>query len=147
MTLLLHATAIAIADAAVLLVGPSGSGKSDLALRLIDRGAGLISDDQVVVEAVAQGLVARAPVSLRGLLEIRGLGIVRLPWVPSARVRLVADLATPPDRMPAPLHQRIAGVNIPCLALAPFAASAPIKLERAVALARVSALWSADDAG
>ena len=146
MTLLLHATAIRIADAAVLLVGPPGSGKSDLALRLIDRGAGLISDDQVELEAFGPQLFARAPVTLRGLLEIRGLGIVRLPWVISAQVHLVVDLAISPERMPRHQHQRISGVDIPRIAVAPFEASAVLKVERAVALARMSALWSADDA-
>jgi HPr kinase/phosphorylase len=147
MSIRLHATSVLLGDAAVLLTGPPGAGKSDLALRLIDRGALLVADDQVEVEARESGLFATAPLALRGLLEVRGLGIVRLPFATGARVLLLADLARAPDRMPAPDHQLIAGVRLPRIALAPFDVSAPLKLERAVALARASALWSADDGG
>lgn len=142
--MLMHATAIALGGSAVLLVGPPGSGKSDLALRLIDRGALLVADDQVWIQAADGGLVATAPANLAGLLEVRGLGIVRLPFLESAKILLVADLAALAERLPLPSHQHIAGVDVPRLAFAAFEHSAPLKLERAVALARISGLWSAD---
>lgn len=80
----------------MLLLGPPGSGKSDLALRLLDRGFDLVADDRV---DIADG-IARAPSGLAGLLEVRGLGIVSLPYAESARLRLVVDLAERPPRLP-----------------------------------------------
>lgn len=90
---------------ALLLLGASGAGKSDLLLRLIDRGFVLVADDQVIIE---EGL-ARPPASLAGLLEVRGLGLFCLPYVAPARVRLVVLLGAPPaDRLPMPrLHETL----------------------------------------
>ena len=72
--MMVHATCVAIGDRAVLLCGPSGSGKSDLALRLIDGGAQLVADDQVVLRAEGGRIVARAPEALAGRMEVRGIG-------------------------------------------------------------------------
>ncbi|HUM08632.1 MAG TPA: aldolase [Acidocella sp.] len=106
-------------DDAVLLLGPAGAGKSDLLLRLIDRGFILVADDQVLVE----NGIARAPEALAGLLEVRGLGIFRLPCLPQARLRLVIQLGVQPERLPLP--RRHAALDLPEITLDPALASAP----------------------
>ena len=129
----IHATCVVLADTAVLLRGPSGCGKSDLALRLIDRGARLIADDRVALVAVAGQLVAQAPLAIAGLLEVRGLGPVPVPWVAEATVGLAVDLV-PSDaveRMPEPAYACYHEIRVPLLALDPFAASTPAKLRLA----------------
>ena len=128
----LHATAIAIGSRAVLLVGPSGSGKSDLALRLIDRGAVLIADDRVVVTRVGDRLLAAPPPTIAGRLEVRGVGIVDLPYVGGVRVALVADLAQRPPRLPEAAIRTIAGVAVPLVAVAAFEVAAALKVELAL---------------
>lgn len=141
---LIHATAIAIGDDCVLIRGASGTGKSDLALRCLMLGAGslwaappkLIADDQVVVRREGPILLARPPATIAGLLEVRGLGLMRLPYQAEARVRLVADLVTA-DRVerlpPAERGQVLLGATVAHLALAPFEASAAAKLMLALA--------------
>ena len=127
----IHATAVAVDGQAVLLLGPSGAGKSDLALRLIDRGWRLVADDRVVL-AVGDGrLVASAPPSLDGLMEVRGVGIVPEPAI-VAPVRLALDLGTEPERLPEPATRLFHGIAIPILAFDPFGESAPVKAERAL---------------
>jgi HPr kinase/phosphorylase len=121
MRTLLHASCVDLSGTGVVLVGPSGSGKSDLALRLIDGGARLIADDLVVIERTGDQLTARSPEAIAGLIEVRGLGIRRLPHEPVAAVGLVVDLGLPhADRMPqdASLTADIAGVTLPRLAVA-----------------------------
>jgi hypothetical protein len=129
----LHATAVALGEAGVLLVGPPGSGKSDLALRLIDRGATLVADDRVIAEAADGRLLLSPPPTIAGRLEVRGVGLLPMPFVAGVEARLLLDLARPPERLPTPAPRSIGGVPLPCLALAPFEASAPLKVERAVA--------------
>ena len=87
--LLAHATTVLVDGTGVLLRGPSGSGKSDLALRLIDGGARLVADDQTALAVENGVLVAHPPRSIAGRLEVRGLGIVTVPWAPSAPIGLV----------------------------------------------------------
>ncbi|AEG49313.1 HPr kinase [Sphingobium chlorophenolicum L-1] len=129
----LHATSVAIDGRAVLLCGPSGAGKSDLALRLIDRGAVLISDDYTRLLEIEGRLFARAPDRIVGMMEVRGLGLVDMPHADNAPVALAVDLSDAVERMPLETAQRsIAGVGIPVVRLAPFEASAPIKVELAV---------------
>ncbi|NGM21024.1 aldolase [Roseomonas stagni] len=100
----LHGSCVALDDDGVLILGPSGTGKSDLVLRLIGLGWSLVADDQVEVAAEQGTLIASAPAALRGMLEIRGLGLVRdLPAMDSARLRLAIQLRdTPPPRLPEP---------------------------------------------
>lgn len=138
----MHGTAIACAGRAVLIRGPSGSGKSDLALRCLALGPSsliadpvrLISDDQVRLTVRPDGLYASAPPSIAGLLEIRGVGPRHVPACPhETRLTLVADLlsgdASQPERLPDPWPTAaVLGVELPLLRLAPFHASAPIKL-------------------
>ena len=129
----LHATTVAIDGRAVLLMGPSGSGKSDLALRLMDRGAALVSDDYTVVTRVGGLLLASPPDRLAGKIEVRGIGIVAVEHCPSAPVSLILNLGSVPDRMPdQPKAAEIAGLLIPALPFAPLEASAPIKVALAL---------------
>jgi HPr kinase/phosphorylase len=119
---------------AVLLLGASGSGKSDLLLRLLDRGWAFVADDQVIVEA---GIVRGVP-ELLGLLEIRGLGLFEVPRVESAALRLVVRMSGEAARLPAPL--RHAELAVPEVSVDPFQASAPVRvgfaLDAALGLAR-----------
>jgi HPr kinase/phosphorylase len=111
----LRGTCIAVEGSGVLLRGPSGSGKSDLALRLIDAGGRLVADDYTDVSEVGGRLVATAPPKVHGLLEVRGIGIIRLQAKPSARLIACVDLV-PIDkieRMPVPEDVRILGVSLP----------------------------------
>ena len=126
----IHACAILVGAGALLIRGPAGAGKSRLALELIQAGASgrlafvrLIADDRVHVAAAHGRLIARAPVNLAGLLEIRGIGIRRVPYEPMAVVRLVVDLVTAAERMPqaAATEAEIDGVRLPRLAVAPGA--------------------------
>jgi HPr kinase/phosphorylase len=128
--LLVHATAVAVEGGAVLLRGPPGAGKSDLALRLIDAGWRLVADDQVELRRVGPRVVAEAPPPLAGLIEIRGVGILRVEAVPRAPLVLIADLVggDEVERLPAPRYETLLGVALPLLALAPFEASAAAKL-------------------
>jgi len=127
-----HATAVAIAGRAVLLLGPPGSGKSDLALRLIDRGARLIADDQVEIVAVDGRLLASPPLTIAGRIEVRSVGIVAVGHVSAVPVALLVDLAGVCERMPEPATRALAGCAVPLIALRAFEGSAPLKVERAL---------------
>ena len=129
----LHASTVAIDGVAVLIEGASGSGKSDLALRLIDRGATLVSDDCTMLVRSGDALQAQAPATIAGKIEVRGLGIVSMVHVDKVRVGLVVRLESTVERMPPDgSERRIAGVLVPEIALEPHAASAPIKVELAL---------------
>jgi HPr kinase/phosphorylase len=129
----LHATCVAIDGRAVLLLGPSGSGKSDLALRLIDRGAVLVSDDQTDLAATDGTVFASAPNTIAGLIEVRGLGIVALPFVARVPVALAVRLGEPVVRMPETgLTEMFTGLAIPLLRVDSREASATIKVELAL---------------
>jgi len=133
----LHATTVAIDGRGVLIEGPSGSGKSDLALRLIDRGALLVADDRTVVTRAGTDLIADVPDRIAGLIEVRGLGLVPLPFVAAVPLWLVVRLGEAIERLPETATTPIDGVMLPLLRLAALEASAPIKVELAVrALAR-----------
>lgn len=131
----LHASCVAIGGHAVLIEGLSGAGKSDLALRLIDRGARLVSDDYTLVSRNEMTLIASAPETIVGKMEVRGLGIVEMNAVTNVPVSLIVSLADQIDRMPADdEHRLIAGLPVPLVALNAFEASAPIKVELALQL-------------
>jgi HPr kinase/phosphorylase len=125
----IHASAVLVGARGLLIRGDSGAGKSQLVLRLISAAAEgrlafarLVADDRVFVAAVHGRLVARPPRELAGLLEIRGLGIRRLPYESAAVIRLVVDLAAAAtERMPAAAatETEIEGVRLPRLAVAP----------------------------
>lgn len=144
--MLLHATCVALRIVgkasnrhwrAVLLRGPSGAGKSDLAARLIETGARLVADDQTVLSRQGENVVGAAPPTLAGLLEVRGVGIVKLDrtqLLARAPIALVVDLVPPEriERMPEEAYERILGLDLPVLAMAPLEASAGAKLRLAL---------------
>ena len=129
-----HGSCVARDGAGVLLLGPSGVGKSDLALRLLRHGFVLVADDQVdVIDGYA-----RPPTALAGLLEARGLGIVQLPYVSVVKLQLVVVLAEQSERLPHP--ERHAELDLPLVRLSALQASAPDRVALALdcALGRVT---------
>lgn len=133
-TLLMHATAVAVDGQAVLLRGPPGAGKSDLALRLIDAGARLVADDQSELSRRGDALIVRAPGTIAGLFEVRGVGVLRLDALAEAPVALVAELRATGtiERLPARRAATILGLAIPVIEVAPFEASAAAKVRLAL---------------
>ena len=129
----LHASTVALDGRAVLISGPSGSGKSDLALRLLDRGFVLVSDDQTIVKKNGTKLVAAAPPTIAGKLEVRGIGIVEVERVENVTVALVVELTSEIQRMPDDSRERlILGVKVPLISIDAAAASAPSKVALAL---------------
>lgn len=129
----LHASCVAADGRAVLIVGPSGSGKSDLALRLTDRGFTLVSDDRTIVRKEGERLVASAPPTIKGKLEIRGIGIVEMETVSDVPVALVVELTNEYTRLPDDSRERlILGAGIPLVSVDAMAASAASKVALAL---------------
>lgn len=129
----LHASCVAIDGRAVLIEGRSGEGKSDLALRLIDRGAQLVSDDYTICTRTAGVVHGTAPPNIAGLIEVRGIGIVEMPYVERVPVALVVTILETPPRLPdGPRTHRVAGVDVPQVALPALEPSAPVKVELAL---------------
>ncbi len=153
---LVHATCVAVEGAegplGILLRGSSGAGKSDLALRLIDRGARLVADDQCELRledgTAGSRLMARAPAGIAGMLEVRGLGIVEVPALAEAPVALVADLvpAEAVERLPERQTEAILGRELPRIALNAFEAAAPAKLHLALQKAALAGASAPDAA-
>ncbi|MFV2092377.1 MAG: HPr kinase/phosphorylase [Hyphomicrobiales bacterium] len=139
-----HATCVDISGAAVLLRGPSGVGKSDLALRLIDASAAgsglaaarLIADDQVCLTRVDDAVIASAPPATAGKIEVRGLGIIEIASSAQARLALVVDLMnyTEIERLPeaGALRVKLLGVGLARIAIDAAAASAPARIRAAL---------------
>ncbi len=128
-----HGTCIAFGAVGVLLRGPSASGKSDLALRLIGRvdlDVQLVADDQVHLQVRDGELWASPPEQIAGMMEVRGVGLVRMDFLAEVRLRLVLDLLDPADvpRLPDAGQCTIDGVTLPLYPFAPFEASAPDKI-------------------
>ena len=140
----IYASCIELAGAGILLRGPSGSGKSDLALRLIDGGARLVADDRTDLAVEEGDLIASSPAAIVGKLEVRGVGIMALPSVSRSRVGIAVDLveASAVERLPTGQRCSYLGVELPLIAIAPFEASAPAKLR---ALAHALAVGRAID--
>ncbi len=117
-----HASCVAIGGRGVLLLGGSGSGKSDLALQLIDAGAQLVGDDQVVITKEGDGLVAAPAPKLEGLVEARGMGLLTLDYVPRAWLGLAVSLVgrEEVERMPDAQFFDCFGVLLPLLSLHAF---------------------------
>ncbi|WP_371821771.1 HPr kinase/phosphorylase [Skermanella sp. TT6] len=145
---MIYGTCVALSGLGVLLRGPSGSGKSDLALRLIDGGARLVADDQIELTLDAAGRVmARAPKPLAGLLEVRGIGILPVDAVRASPVGLVVDLAADDriERLPEVETCLLLDRPIRRVTLAPFHASTPAKVRLAAARLRAGALEPVPD--
>lgn len=116
-----------------LIEGPSGVGKSDLALRALDLGLRLVSDDYTAVFASGGRLYGKAPDSLAGLIEVRGLGVVPTPAIAFARIALVVRCVDAPDaveRLPDPRFETLCGVSVPVFDLWPPEPAAPVKIRR-----------------
>lgn len=131
---LVHATSVEIDGFAVLIRGPSGSGKSDLALRLMEGGAMLVADDQTALSAEGGRLFVGVPETIAGKIEVRGIGILRVPHRARAPLALVVDLVPPKDveRLPEPSSAAFLGLMVPRLALAAFEASSVAKVRLAM---------------
>lgn len=132
----IHASAVLVGARAMLIRGPAGSGKSRLALGLLDAGgagllplARLVTDDRACVEAVNGQLLVRPPEQLKGLIEVRGVGIRRLPFEPLAVVGWVVDLAAlDADRLPQPEAETATIAGVPVARLAVAAGIEPLPL-------------------
>jgi HPr kinase/phosphorylase len=134
---LAYGTCVALGNIAALLEGQAGSGKSDLALRFVlgtpgALHAALVSDDQVLIERSGSHLIARPPAAIAGKIEVRGVGIVELPYLAEAELRLVIRLGDhgSVERLPEWGAETVqfCGITLPVLRLAPFEAAAPLKL-------------------
>ena len=126
----LHASCIAIDGKAVLLLGASGSGKSDLALRLIDAGAMLVGDDQVIIHNTNSALLASPAPRIEGMIEVRGVGILHVPYIAQIPLILAIKLvsATEIERLPEPQFFDCLGQKVPLLLFHAFDHSTPAKI-------------------
>jgi serine kinase of HPr protein (carbohydrate metabolism regulator) len=130
---MIHGTAISIGGFAVLIMGGSGSGKSDLALRLIDRGAILISDDVVFLETLENAPILTVASNIAGKIEVRGVGISNVDFIASAPLRLAVELVDSTDRLPDEnARAAIGDYLVPVSKLNPFEQSSAIKVEYAL---------------
>jgi len=125
-----HATSVVFCGRGLLLMGPSGSGKSDLALRIMDAGGSLISDDYTQLTVSNHQLFGSPPENIKGMMEVRGVGLLRVPYIRSTRLDVVitCDSIESIERMPQAIHTEIEGIQLRQLSLYPFESSAVAKL-------------------
>ena len=129
----LHASTVAIGGRAMLISGPSGSGKSDLALRLLDRGFTLVSDDQTMVRREGSRLIASAPLNIAGKIEVRGIGILDIDSVGDMPVALLVELTSDIQRLPDDSRARqVLGISLPLVSIDAMTASAASKVALAL---------------
>ena len=130
-SLQIHATCINLEGLGLLLRGPSGSGKSDLALRMMENNSQLIADDRVDLTLEDGVLIARAPSCRRGLLEVRGVGVIEVPYSNSIQILGIINLVenNKIQRMPVPRMEFLLGVKIPSYQLDPWEASTATKVK------------------
>lgn len=138
-----HATCIAYEGRGLLLRGPSGSGKSNLALRLMQRGGVLVADDRTNLSTEGDMLIGRSPETIEGMLEVRGVGVVRVPYRESTSIDLVIDLVANPDeeRIPEPGDCELLGRRVRRIALCAYEQAVLEKIDLAAALARQPDRW------
>jgi HPr kinase/phosphorylase len=138
----LHASCATRDGAGVLLTGPPGAGKSDLLLRLLDHGFTLVADDQVEVARAGASWVASAPAALAGLLEVRGLGLCRMPWQRHTTLALVVRLG---EAVRLPMPETFPNLGLPTVDIVPWHASAPHRVALALecAIGRVTQIAGA----
>jgi serine kinase of HPr protein (carbohydrate metabolism regulator) len=130
---MIHATAVAINNQGIIIVGPSGSGKSDLAIRLIDRGARLVSDDQVLTSRQEDFVILNAPASIAGKIELYSVGIFDIPFVSDVRLDMIVQLTDDAERYPMDVQlELLLGMHISSIKLDGRTSSAPIKVEMAL---------------
>ena len=128
-----HASTVARGNRAIMITGPSGSGKSDLALRLFDHGFQLVSDDQTIISRDGDRLLASAPPNIAGKIEVRGIGIVDMDAVNDVPVALVVELASEIHRLPDDSRERmILGIGVPLVSVDAMTASAASKVALAL---------------
>lgn len=127
-----HASCVAWQGRGILIMGGAGTGKSSLALRLIDRGAMLVSDDYALLTREGDSLVARPPARIAGLIEVRGQGIFRLPCRLFAPVALAVRLGREDERLPEPKEWEMLGVNVPLVVMDALRDDSPLKVELAL---------------
>ena len=109
----IHGSCVAVAGRGLLILGPSGAGKSALALQIMALGGQLVADDRVELTRQGDDVIARCPVALRGLIEARGLGLLRAETLEAAPVALVADLAqAETTRLPEPRQIKLLGLPV-----------------------------------
>ena len=112
----LHGTAIAVEERGLLILGAPGSGKSTLAIELIALGAVLVADDSVAIRHHGEGLLLAVPQRNRGLIEARGVGILRMAFRDTAPLHLIADLdAETGHRLPSRCHRSLLGRDVPVI--------------------------------
>jgi serine kinase of HPr protein (carbohydrate metabolism regulator) len=129
----LHASTVARDGRAVVISGASGSGKSDLALRMLDRGFTLVSDDRTMVRKEGARLIASPPGAIKGKIEVRGLGIFEIEHVTDVPIALIVELRSDIERLPDDSRERlILGVGIPLVSVDAMTASAPSKVALAL---------------
>ena len=126
----IHSTCVVIDDNGVLILGDSGSGKSDLALRLIDSGATLISDDISICRKSSNNIYLHCPPEIKGLLEVREIGIITVPFVERIKLRLVVNLkSNNNERFPKDSYFRILGIKFPLINIEGKNSSAVAKIK------------------
>lgn len=133
-SIVMQATSVAIAGRALMIEGPPGSGKSSLALALIDRGAQLIGDDAVTLSCVGATIMVAPPPNIAGLIEVRGIGLIKVPLARPALLALILTLGGPHgDRLPdKPAQRSIMGCTIPALPFDPGSIAPAVRAEWAL---------------
>jgi serine kinase of HPr protein (carbohydrate metabolism regulator) len=129
---------VAIGEQGILLLGRSGAGKSDLAIRLIDRGAELVADDQLHVIRRGAELFGSPPDRIQGLIESRAVGILRLPYRRACRLALAVSLDGPAERLPGPRRHPLLGTSLPLVTVDPWLPSAAATVRLALLAERVA---------
>lgn len=124
-----HATSVVFCGRGLLIRGASGVGKSDLAIRIMDAGGSLVSDDRTDIAVKDGVLIASAPEAIRGMIELRGVGLLRVPFIKAVRLDAVIECVEGEiERLPEPAFERFHDVSLPVYRIRPREASAVAKI-------------------